>query len=118
VEQIFETVLFSAYIDITNTKIIIPMLALTSGLMVYRNTPTNKYKYVCMLSLTVAISLTVWTYMFFPVPSEARTLLVGSFVFLFNFLVAVFWGSATYFVYRYSYMRKLARQMTDAGDGV
>jgi hypothetical protein len=118
VEQVFETVLFSAYIDITNTKIIIPMLALTSGLMVYRNTPTNKYKYVCMLSLTVAISLTVWTYMFFPVPSEARTLLVGSFVFLFNFLVAVFWGSATYFVYRYSYMRKLARQMTDAGDGV
>ena len=116
-EHIVETVLSSAYIDLTNTKIIIPMMALTSGLMVYRNTYANKFKFVCALAVAVAACLTLWTYLFFAIPAEAKTALVGLFVFVLNFLTAMVWGWATWIVYRYSYMRKLARQTAHEADG-
>jgi len=84
----------------------------------YRDTAANKYKYVCVISLIVAACLTAWNYLFFPVPHDGRNFLACSFVFVLNLLVAIFWGSATYFVCRYFYMRKLARQTVHKGGGV
>jgi hypothetical protein len=94
------------------------MIPLTSSVVIYGNTPVNKYKYVCVLSTIAAISLTLWAYVFLPVPPESRTLLVSSYVFLVRFVAAMFWGSATWLAFRYFHMSRLARQMTDEADGV
>jgi len=115
-EHIFETVVSTLYLNVMNTKIITFMIPFTYAMGYYDNTVVYKYKYVCLLSAIAAISFTLWAYIFLPVPPESRTLLVGSYVFLINFLAAMFWGSATWLVYRYFRRRKLARQMPDEAD--
>jgi hypothetical protein len=98
------TILSNVYTDITNIKIIVPTIALTSSIVIYP--PTNKYIYVCLVSCIVAVTLTTWTYIYFPVPPEAKAPLVGLFLFIINFLTATFWGSATWLSYRYFPLKK------------
>jgi uncharacterized membrane protein YfcA len=111
-ERILYLISWDMFLNITNKVIIIFMITSTISIYIYSKSSIFKFRYVCLLGAVCGVGLALWSYAFLPVHDDAKTPLVGIYVFMVRFLAYLFWGSATWIVLRYIYKRKLTRQLS------
>lgn len=114
---ILSLILWDLFLNLTDSYIIVLMISSTSAIGAYSG-KKFKYRYVVPLSAMCGIAVTLWAYVFLPVPTDAKTPLVGIYVFTIRFLSALFWGSATWVVLRYFNKWKLARHILNKDDRI